>query len=556
VLRLPGATSQAGPSQATPAKSTRPAKPPEATSAAKQGTESHQGVANIAIICPVCGTRMYATSHQAGQTMICPDCLESVMVEPPTKPEPEPPQPVPPAPKNAPRQVPSPESGSQQEDDAEDFKLSEPIELPRARLIPKSIDDLLHAQPQPKSPTKKKSPSQPTSSDSLRDARVVEPPGENPPKEHREPQEKQPEDAQFAFKCQVCDTRMYATPDEIGYTKTCPDCYSEVLVKRPTKKVADKINVLEQEGDDFAIDAAADLAVYREKYGEGRDPNADPSTPVGLMEKARQAQLERERKEPKLPAKPLWTGVLRFLLEPGMIARSLMLILFLSIVIILPLQAIRWMAGDGTSQFTAVIAFVVTVVLLLFWYAYFSATSLFVLQQSADGHDRFEDWPDAEISEWIVEGVYVLAAIFYALAPGIGLGVLWNLAGGTITGRLWLAAISLFVMFPVVQLSLLEGTTLTSFLTRPIMVSLREHFGLWLIFYAETGCLVLLMVVLQLLLPLGVNVSTIMAATIWMFGVMIYFRLLGRLAWACQMQHLIDNEDDASQDEDENEVPN
>ena len=65
-----------GTSRAVPRHRAGPVRPGESDAASAPG----RGIANLPVICPLCGTRMYATRQQMGQTMVCPDCLESVVV--------------------------------------------------------------------------------------------------------------------------------------------------------------------------------------------------------------------------------------------------------------------------------------------------------------------------------------------------------------------------------------------------------------------------------------------------------------------------------------------
>ena len=101
----------------------------------------------------------------------------------------------------------------------------------------------------------------------------------------------------------------------------------------------------------------------------------------------------------------------------------------------------------------------------------------------------------------------------------------------------------MFLLFPFLLLSALEaGSPLTPF-SLPILMSLRHHGRAWLAFYGQSialfaACwligLVLWTVLPALaLLPIGV----VLASTL-----MIYFRLLGRLAWHCSW--LPEEEDD------------
>ena len=71
-LKVPGTS----PSPTQPPAVSRPeaAKPTPAPSVA--------GLTNIAVRCPVCGTRLYAAREQAGKSLVCPDCLETVAVPP------------------------------------------------------------------------------------------------------------------------------------------------------------------------------------------------------------------------------------------------------------------------------------------------------------------------------------------------------------------------------------------------------------------------------------------------------------------------------------------
>lgn len=69
----------------------------------------------IGINCPLCGTRVYARRWQIGDTVKCPDCYSPVLVKAPPKRE---------------------QAKPTDDEEAEVFKLSEPIELPSANYVP------------------------------------------------------------------------------------------------------------------------------------------------------------------------------------------------------------------------------------------------------------------------------------------------------------------------------------------------------------------------------------------------------------------------------------
>jgi DNA-directed RNA polymerase subunit RPC12/RpoP len=540
MLKLPGGkATERNPAQpsasGSPARSAEPTEP-----------ESHQGITNLSLVCPTCGTRLYATSGQVGESIVCPDCLESVVVKPPAR-VPRPPtpprQPAPPA--QPPRAARGRAGEGQAPEEEEEFRLGDPIELPRDHLLPKAISELLRrAAPGAQGDAAAAGPGGSSSSGIGSDPG---PRAKRPDAGQAEPGDRGEPSELFRVRCPVCDTYLDAFADEVGQTRTCPDCYSEVLIQRPkpTAKGAQRVNPLDQEGGDFTLGEAADLSVYRQHLGERRGAITDPSIPAGLLEKARQAQIAHELNQPRLPDRPLWTGVLQFLLDIGVLARAASIVLFLSAAILLGFRSLVWMEQGGTSQFLSLLALVLAVILLLFWYAFTSATALYVLQQSSDGIDRTSEWPDVDFAEWIVEGLFILAAMFYALGPGMALGWFWSLADLPAWGRLLLAACSLFLLYPIVQLSLLEGASLSTPLTRPILASVREDRDLWMTFYAQAAGLVLVLVVLGMFLPLGTGPSTVLVVTLWTLGLLIYYRLLGRLAWACQARHWPDDKADA-----------
>ncbi len=187
-----------------------------AADASEASATPRRGIANIPLICPLCGTRMYATKEQVGQLMVCPDCLESVAVPdlspPPRKPSAAPPQPstTTAAAAGPPGPVAPPVAGSDKEDD-DDLKLSEPVELPRHRSVSKQLAELLDEQ-----------------EDASPGRRACDATASSPPSAAA----KRPQPGgEFTAKCPVCDTLIYVTQEDVGQQRTCPDCFSPMVIK-------------------------------------------------------------------------------------------------------------------------------------------------------------------------------------------------------------------------------------------------------------------------------------------------------------------------------------
>jgi hypothetical protein len=114
-------------------------------------------------------------------------------------------------------------------------------------------------------------------------------------------------------------------------------------------------------------------------------------------------------------------------------------------------------------------------------------------------------------------------------AVSYGLAVLAGLAGARV--ELALPAI-FFVLFPISLLSALEANSIWAPLTLPIVTSLFRWCWCWLMFYTLTA-----------LIAAGLVAAVVYAGesgTDWLLlllgplvaaAILIYFRLLGRLAW-------------------------
>ena len=258
--------------------------------------EPHQGLANILVVCPYCDTRMHASDKQIGQSIVCPDCLESVVVQVPEtrrrRTDAMAGQPETPA-----KQQPD-DAGAEHVDDDE-LTLSEPIDVPAETLLPKTLSDLIGdlQTPVPGGQTADHPPSDTGSA--------------------AEPTAPQP----FVVNCPICDGRIYATEGEIGGTKNCPDCFSPVEVRRPKPKPQRVSDVVEAdyEGDLFTLSQPEELEVYK------KDADDLVAKTVGeqALSDALQRRRAREAADPDLPNHPFWTRIFKFLADPLAVLRLL-----------------------------------------------------------------------------------------------------------------------------------------------------------------------------------------------------------------------------------------
>jgi len=240
------------------------------------------------------------------------------------------------------------------------------------------------------------------------------------------------------------------------------------------------------------------------------------------------------------PAPPRWaffSGVFSFPFYAGSWSRWVGLSMAASVALGLLGIAVLLMAGPGMGYFSAV-PWVIGMLFFAFagfvglaWAAVASVFLLAILQDTAAGNDEVEDWPSAMFTDWILECVYVLNAFTLSVLPGVAI----TQALGFHNPASWMAVPAAgFVLFPLVLLSMLEADSAVKPFSLPVWRSLFGMGWAWGLFYAEAVVLVVaffLLSGLALLLPWPLAIPLV--ATVLVAALMIYFRLIGRLAWCC-----------------------
>ena len=249
---------------------------------------------------------------------------------------------------------------------------------------------------------------------------------------------------------------------------------------------------------------------------------------------------ERERGEAGLPGAPLWTGVFHFLPDPSVITRLVIAGASVGIVLWMGFSVVELAHSKSpVAQFGGVALSIISLLLTVICFAYIAISCLTILQETAAGNDRIESWPESSLVEWLAESLAVLMAVFFSITPGMP--VLWtsNWTGMPLSTCWLFVGISLYMFFPIVQLSILESSSLTTPVSQLILNSLRNESLLWFTFYMITFAIGLLVAItLTALRPETPMLLLIVVGIFWVFASFMYFRLLGRLAWACHVRHL------------------
>lgn len=476
--------------------------------------------AMLKVICPICQTVMQAEAAQVGQTIQCPECAtRSTVVAPVERAAPKP------------RQKTSDDLYALADDD------EPPVQKTYIPLHCGRCGTLMHAEPPqigrpiecPDCGTKTVVPApvsvpvapEHRSDESLETYDVQETPGQPAP-------DSPAYETYFPVHCPRCSTRMLATRRQLGTQLTCPDCGTSVRV--PTfdevqeRMADDRVDVLEPvEG--YAVKVSPD------------SPSAAAIQPA-LGDDALHAATLQHGERPETSAHPFWSGNLAVLVRwPGWTV-WLGLTMFGCLPAWLGRAALLLGEGDAGGGYALIgpwiMSLVLTATAIFFtaiWGVAASFLGLAILRDTGAGNEQIENWPDAVWLDYLGETLYVVNAAALSALAAYGMHRLLMLAG---IDAVWAIAGVALLSYPFFILSLLEANSPWWPFSPPTLQSLFFAAGGWLQFH---------LVSLLVLLPLGALAAFLNAllggwgalpiaalvTTAWM----LYFRLLGRLAWYC-----------------------
>ncbi len=515
--------------------------------------------------CPFCDSRLYADPTE--ETIVCPDCLESVAVpRPASRSEAAaspsavenrshvPPDSRPESDEGA-RRLDS-EGEDSADDDDDEFRLAPLDDDDESLPIGPASSQPAPSSPAPSSPATR-SPRQPGRGPTESQWRGPAPDSQSLDEDDEDelklaPLEPRPEDLpgleldaegssadsseslpgrpvtspkpgkrkvrRYGITCGVCDTRLDVSEDDIGTTIECPDCGTSIVVEPPPKhKKLTPVDWDESAGDELRVSEAEELEVFKEM--------AQQSEQKAVQEE--QVELERKRKAPgELPKNPLKENALRCFSHwrawaiVGAIALAQSLH-FGTVFLIAGMLEENPILGVLAGLFIGIPVFLVTAVATIFY-------AMAMLTDSAEGWDELQELAPFDLGAWLTEAGFVALAVVYSLLPLSPLAAL-----GAVGLPFWLIGVLLlvswFFLFPFVLLSMLENASLVGPFSKEIWRAMRKHRRPWQIFYAETAVIVVVTTAVMFI-PVWFFLVPLVA-TVFALAVAIYFRLLGRLAW-------------------------
>jgi hypothetical protein len=158
---------------------------------------------------------------------------------------------------------------------------------------------------------------------------------------------------------------------------------------------------------------------------------------------------------------------------------------------------------------------------------------LAILRDTSNGQEQVDSWPDVMFVEWVLESFFLVNSFVLGALPGLAIAFLLS-ASGLTRGLSWLpVAVSVYVLWPFVLLSMLESNSMLLPISQPMWYSLRQAMSAWTWFYLASAFLAAIGGLLLWALYLGGAWAIVPVAIGLVAIVMIYFRMLGLLAWHC-----------------------
>ena len=349
--------------------------------------------------------------------------------------------------------------------------------------------------------------------------------------------------------CGLCQTLMYATDAQVGKKMKCPDC-GTLTVAKARAPVKPRGPVIVPDGDEYQLDEASapgPRPVYapigRRDVEERREANVAGGAPATRSVAAKGEQDEGDRGDrralgtrlglgdgerrgaPKLPAVPLVQGALRMLFTADVLARW--------VALSLALTGAGWLlswvlSAMGSQVFMAIPMFAVGCVFAGLWLLSALPLMLAIVTESSEGNDRLHDPPNPMGFDFGEAFFVALAGVVSTLPAWLAVKAASALPGeaqGAIAVAAWL------VCFPIVLLSNLEQSSAFAIFSPRLGASLVRCAGPWLLFYIETAVLFAAALGTLFAISLGPTWVAYFGPWVTVGTMLVYVRLIGRLAW-------------------------
>jgi hypothetical protein len=346
-----------------------------------------------------------------------------------------------------------------------------------------------------------------------------------------------PESVEIA--CPRCKVRIAVPATSAGTSRQCPTCRTDFLITQRMVGLSSIKTAARIDEDDLWIDDSPSPLDDEEYAVESPPPPPPPSTSEEASDEEDEEEAEVTAASWSPTASPplgLFAGGLSDFFGNGEIWRRTIPLsvgvfftvwllafgLFLGRVPNLGFAAFgAWFGCLVLCCFGAMIGVMTTMT--------GAAFAVAVVRDISDGLATVESWPPGYLVDWALEMCYIGAAMLWSFAPG-GMVAMFLPE----VPRIIVYGVSEALFFPIVLLAALDGVTPGMPSSIAVWKSPFRHPFVWLLFYIlSIPLLVLTGGICLAAIGTAYFLLCILAAIVFAPAWMLYFRLLGRLAWYC-----------------------
>ena len=310
-----------------------------------------------------------------------------------------------------------------------------------------------------------------------------------------------------------------------GRSMTCPRCKGQVEVPKPHKPR--RREEYDLEGDDATLRGSS--------ASVGRLSQAD----IDKLEEDDEPQKKKRR--PKMEWQ-LFLGGFGFPWTPGAVMQWLLIAIWAAMAGWLTHSAIALGIDQPLGEanmYQTIVAMLAALGALIAGVGCAGVAAihgLTILLETTAGNDRMENWPNVGLFlDWIGQLFFMFNTA--AISVVLGLGLDWLLPD-LLGSREVTVAITVFFVFPILLLCTLETDSPFLPVSSVVLASLGRQGIAWLAFFIQSGSLLAAAAAMVYYLgpQLEPRLAIPLAALLFSAVVMIYFRLLGRLAFYCSVE--------------------
>ncbi|MDB5388038.1 MAG: hypothetical protein JWM11_3684 [Planctomycetaceae bacterium] len=340
----------------------------------------------------------------------------------------------------------------------------------------------------------------------------------------------------IAVRCEECGAKLRVRSSLAGKIGACPKCHCAL----PIPMLPDYAD------EDYETPASAwERTNHGYRLSTTLEHEPDDNIPLPLPkeltapvpEKGYLDQLGLVR-QVAISKHPRWTflsGVFEFPWYDEVWPRWIWLMLGGMAISVIPVLALGILDGAKGYSGVALAFFAMPQIWLTLWTGSHAACcGMQVFEDTAAGNDHINGWPDPNWREWMLPFLHQAYVVFMVFALAYGVGSAAGLTGYDFTAAIILAE---FLLFPVCWLSVLEGNNVWQLISPNVVRTLITKLASWLMFYLLASVIAVIWIgtlwgVCKASLLLGMLANGVLFGTF----VLIYFRLLGRLAWSISHQ--------------------